>query len=114
MRMNESHKQKCPVCSWRGNYKSLCPNCGDILSLADGNENTGAPGMISTITSLRTKYAKRRTAAGQLRHAPGGEDVLRLCNICDRMEAIIRYAQAQLPTDQQNEIEKRLWTVTYD
>ena len=60
-------------------------------------------------TALRAKYSKRTTAAGQLRHAPGGEDVLRLCEICENLEQIIRHAQHQLPTDQQNEIERRLW-----
>lgn len=66
---------------------------------------------MQTTKSLRIKYTKRQTLAGQIRHAPGGEDVLRLCDICDQLEQIIRHAQHQLPTEQQNEIERKLWAV---
>ena len=64
---------------------------------------------MQTTTALRGKYAQRRTSAGKLRHAPGGEDVLHLCDLCDRLEQIVRHAQHQLTTEQQNEIERRLW-----
>jgi len=64
---------------------------------------------MNATTTLRAKYKKRLTSAGQLRHAPGGADVLRLCDLCDRLEQIIRHAQRQLTTEQQNEIDRMLW-----
>lgn len=66
---------------------------------------------MKSLIALRSKYARRPTSAAQLRHAPGGEDVLRLCDKCDQLEQIIRHAQHQLPTEQQNEIERRLLAV---
>ena len=45
------------------------------------------------------------------RRPPGGEDVIRLCNLCDRLETLVRQCQHQLPADKQDEIETQLWSV---
>jgi len=59
---------------------------------------------------LRAKYRKRPYGNNVFdRYPPGGEDVIRLCDLCERLERLVRDCQRQLPTDQQNEIERRLW-----
>lgn len=64
--------------------------------------------IMQTTNSLRAKYAKRTTSAGIVRHAPGGEDVLLLCDLCDKLERIIHLQQPHLPPSQRAEFERML------
>lgn len=66
--------------------------------------------MIST-HELRDKYAARRgSTVGSRGWTPAGSrDVLRLCNYADDLLELLRWAQRQLPADQQQEIERKLW-----
>jgi hypothetical protein len=59
---------------------------------------------------FRDKYAKR-VHGRNLSYPAGGADVHRLCNAVDRLTRLVRDLQAELPTDQQNEVERRLWNI---
>jgi hypothetical protein len=60
---------------------------------------------------MREKYRSKSYGNGLFnRRPPGGEDVIRVCDLADRLEQIVRTMQHQLPTDQQNEIERQLWS----
>ena len=60
----------------------------------------------------REKYAKRHYGSNLFnRYPPGGADVIRLCDAVDRLTKIIRECQAELPTDAQNDVERKLWGV---
>ena len=62
--------------------------------------------------TLRHKYRKRFYDYGiSNRYPPGGADVHQLCDAVDGLVALVRHAQHQLPTEQQNEIEQRLWAM---
>lgn len=56
----------------------------------------------------REKYAKRQHGRN-MAHPPGGADVMRLCDAVDRLTRLVREIQAELPTDGQNEVERKLW-----
>lgn len=59
---------------------------------------------------FRDKYAKREHGRN-LAYPPGGADVHRLCDAVDRLTRLVREMQADLPTDGQNEVERRLWYI---
>lgn len=62
------------------------------------------------LAQMRKKYAKRSYPSGQ-RYPPGRKDVLRLCDLAQHLETIVRDLQRALPADQQNEIERKLWAL---
>lgn len=59
--------------------------------------------------AYRVKYARRPHARGVSALPAGGADVLRLCEAVDALMRLVRDIQRQLPTDEQNAIERRLW-----
>ena len=61
---------------------------------------------------FRDKYAKRQYGSNLFdRYPPGGVDVIRLCDAVDRLTRLVREIQAELPTDLQNEVERKLWSI---
>lgn len=66
--------------------------------------------VISTC-ELREKYATRRGPMVNSRGwtPAGSRDVLRLCEYADDLLEIVRWAQRQLPAEQQREVEAKLW-----
>ena len=58
---------------------------------------------------MRDKYAMRPYKQEQYRYPAGGEDIVRLCELADDLLEIVRWAQCNLPTEQQQEIERKLW-----
>ena len=42
----------------------------------------------------------------------GGADVMRLCKLADDLEALVRDLQNRLETAEQNEVERRLWSIS--
>ena len=58
----------------------------------------------------RVKYAKRPHGRNTA-FPPGGRDVIRLCNAVDDLKRLVRDIQLNLPTDRQNEVERRLWNI---
>ena len=58
----------------------------------------------------RVKYAKRPHGRN-MAYPPGGRDVIRLCDGVDALKRLIRDIQMELPTDRQNEVERRLWNI---
>jgi len=65
-------------------------------------------------TALREKYKPRPYGRDRLsgRLPPGGADVLRLCKLADDLEALVRDLQHRLDTVGQNEVERRLWSIS--
>jgi len=61
-----------------------------------------------TTTVYRRKYAKRQRGA-LIAYPAGGQDVYRLCQSVDSLERLVREIQRELPTDRQNDVERRLW-----
>ena len=62
--------------------------------------------------SYRKKYAKKSFGKDVFfRHPPGGADVIRLCDAVDRLIQIVREIQFDLPTEEQNEVERKLWNI---
>jgi hypothetical protein len=62
--------------------------------------------------AIRHKYRTRSYGSEIFnRYPPGGADVHQLCDTIDGLVALVRHAQHQLPTEQQNEIERRLWAM---
>ena len=60
----------------------------------------------------REKYKKRPFGNNLFdRFPPGGADVYRLCDAIDRLQQLVRDIQVKLPTDDQNEVESRLWNI---
>ena len=66
---------------------------------------------LATTKAMREKYIKLQLPSGLRRSAPGGKDILKLCEIADRLENIVRELQHRLPTEQQNDVERKLWGV---
>ena len=60
--------------------------------------------------SYRKKYAKREHGHN-MAYPPGGADVIRLCDAVDQLLAIVRDIQMILPTEGQNDVERRLWRI---
>jgi hypothetical protein len=70
---------------------------------------------MSPTRGLRLKYLHKPYGSGLFsRRPPGGDDVIQLCDLCDRLESIVRDCQRRLPNEQQNEIEGRLWAAFSD
>jgi len=62
--------------------------------------------------TFREKYKKRPYGSDLFdRYPAGGEDVIRLCDTVDRLMRLVREIQAELPTDGQNEVERKLWNI---
>ena len=59
----------------------------------------------------RLKYAKKKHGRGHMAYPPGGRDVIRLCDGVDALKQLISDIQMDLPTDRQNEVERRLWNI---
>lgn len=59
---------------------------------------------------FREKYAKRKQGRN-MAYPPGGADVNRLCDAVERLMRLVREIQTELPTDGQNEVERRLWYI---
>lgn len=59
---------------------------------------------------FREKYAKREHGRN-MAYPPGGADVHLLCDAIERLTRLVRDMQAGLPTDVQNEVERRLWNI---
>ena len=56
----------------------------------------------------RVKYAKRPHGKN-MAYPPGGRDVIRLCDCVDALILLVREMQIDLPTDRQNDVERKLW-----
>lgn len=66
---------------------------------------------MNKIQSIRDKYQKRHAASGRLFFPPGGADIMRLCDISERLLAIVRELQHAQDTAGQNETERKLWVI---
>ncbi len=55
-------------------------------------------------TLMRTRYHPSN-------RAHNSDAIIRLCDLCDQLEGIVRQMQHRLPEDQQNVIEMQLLTI---
>jgi len=69
---------------------------------------------LELVSALREKYKPRPYGRDRLssRLPPGGADVLRLCKLADDLEALVRDLQSHLDTAGQNDVERRLWSIS--
>lgn len=58
--------------------------------------------------SYRRRYAPNPLPNGHMRARQGASDIRRLCHIIDVLHDALLCAQRQLPTEAQNEIERRI------
>lgn len=63
---------------------------------------------MNKIQSVRKKYQKRHAASGRLFFPPGGSDIMLLCDISERLLAVVRELQHGQDAEGQNETERKL------